>query len=142
MKFISVLLCLTAMGLAGCETLVTEDGRVVANVAGVYDLSALTNSNVCSARFDSAVTITQTQDHFVVQSNTAGFDDLIGGFDGETGASITLSSAGAECTGSYLDGLISSLCVVTVKTCTTDADTGEQTCTDEEFSCQATYTRR
>lgn len=129
--------------VAGCESVATDEAGVfVTNVAGTYDRAAITNSGVCTPNFDTVVTVVQSEDRFTILSENDGFDDLVGLFDEGQENSYTLSGAGKACTGNFVEGLLSIVCTVSIKTCTIDPDTAEESCNDEEYSCQITYQRR
>ncbi len=130
-------------GLGACDFQATDTaGQFVANVSGTYDQAAITPSDVCTENFDTLMTVTQTDESFIMLSENDGFQDLIGVFDEGEETSFTLTSGGTTCAGTFVDGLISAVCTVAVKVCTTDASTGELSCSDEEYSCQVTYQRR
>ena len=139
--FVATLFCWVLV--AGCSATTTDTpGVFVANVEGTYDLAVITNSITCTHYFDSVVSIIQDQDHFTILAETAGFDDLLGVFDDGEENTFTLAGAGKDCTGSFVDGLLTNLCNITLISCTVDESTGEETCTEQEFSCQLTYERR
>lgn len=129
--------------VAGCSATATDTpGVFVSNVEGTYDLAVITNSITCTPYFDSVVTVVQADDRFTILAENAGFDDLLGVFDEGEESIYTLAGAGKDCTGNFVDGLLTNICNITLTSCITDESTGEETCTEQDFSCQLTYERR
>lgn len=129
-------------GSGGCGEVIatSEPGVFVPNVKGTYDLVAVTESVICTPQFDSAVQVLQDEERIILRSTNDGFDDYSGTIDSE--GVLTLIGAGTECTGSFVGGVLAAVCNILVKVCEIDPDTGEETCTDEEFSCSISYARR
>jgi hypothetical protein len=129
-------------GAGGCGDVIAtgEPGVFVPNVKGTYDLVAVTESEICTPQYDTAVQVLQDEENIILRSTNDGFDDYSGTIDSE--GALTLIGAGTECTGTFVGGVLAAVCNVLVKVCEIDPDTGEETCSDEEFSCSVSYARR
>ena len=137
----STLVFWAAVGLAGCSATATDEpGVFVPDVKGTYDLASVTGDAICSPQFDSAVEVVQGEEQIILRALNDGFTDYSGTID-EAGV-VTLLGAGTECTGSFVSDVLANVCNVKVKICGIDPDTGEETCSDEEFSCAVSYERR
>jgi hypothetical protein len=99
----------------------------------------VTQSDICIENFDTLVSVSQTQEHFSVLGESSGFADFSGVFVEGSDVSYTLTGAGTECTGTFGDGLLLNICVVSVKVESTESP---GTFNNEDYSCEVTYQRR
>ena len=127
----------------GCDKVATKDpGVFVPNLEGTYDLQNVTDT--CADQFDTVIDISQVQDSIIWVPTGPTFTNLTGTVDVAGAIKATgASSFGSpfECTGQFVSGLISGVCVAKVDVCETDPVTEVQTCTTNDESCGFSYKR-
>ncbi len=133
---------LVSLGMAavlmGCPKEATDTtGVFVPNLEGTYNRASVTAFCENLEIFDTNTEIVQDEDRVIVQAVTAGFEDYSGTVDQD--GVVTLIGAGTECNGTYASNRLACTCAVTIVTCSIDPDTGEETCSEQAFSCAVSY---